>query len=368
MRIEDTKDLSSYIKFLRKKRKIKVRDLAIAIPITVQGLSNWLNSRKSVDWKINSLIEISKILSFELKISNGKIYVKELEEKVKEYKEISLNNTSDFNYEVYEKYSDYSVITLYTEKDNINYCDEEDITVSSYDFIYNNEQEYIDEGYNRDNLIKVYGLLKNDTCCIVEDIPYEIQPEKIREYYYTKYAEPIEVGEDGLKIVYASKEYDYKIARVWAKIEILKDYDIRVLEYSALKPENTFRWCEGLGLMNYADKQTNKIYYFTQNIYPIYEKLNLLNRVKWRYFDINMNEIESGIILEKVYNDEEYGYYEEIYPAEKYYKVGDRIDVKLIRDTKYVLGRLGFEHECLGKKLDIPLNSIYLPDWKIQKS
>lgn len=295
MYIRKTEDLSSFIKALRKKRNIKVEDLADAIPITIQGLSNWLGCRKNVNWKIDSLISLSKILKFELKIIDGRVYVKENNmKKVEEYIEVSLKNNKVITYETFEELGDYSIVKLYTDcrylQVNLNNC----LDVPDNQNVYNTDYECVEDGVNINDIIDVYGLANNKTGEIIDNIKYQVQPEKLREVYLMNFAPILEVTDDGYEVVYISHEHNYKIAKTWAKVDIIKD-DTKVLEYSNVKPKEDIDWWNGFAVMDVEGNSSKDFDFFTKNIFVLYERLNIMDQVKLRYFDFNNHEIKKGI-------------------------------------------------------------------------
>lgn len=323
----NSEELSEFILKIMKKRQLSLQKVADVIPISKQGLHNWLQKRKNVNWKLQSLLKLSKLLNFDIVISNGELFVKENENNM-----IKLNEKAGFiktspvnttvSYEVYKDFKTHSIIKLYTPNTFIN----DDIFPSLLEGwfgVYNTPEECFTSSHVT-TAIPVYALLDNTTNELIETLLPSIYPDDIETAYYLGYATEIKKTEDGFSIVGIDERYGIKIAKAYAAGKIINSsfYPTNLL------PDYTDKAILGIAYINMECNSISEFGSWESNTKYMYEHLDA--NYNWnRYFDCDRNEIFAGDIIEYVGNsDSEFLYeHQEDYCYLHQFGIGDTFKI-----------------------------------------
>lgn len=358
------KDLSGFIQNKMKEKGITQQRIADEIYVTKQAVYNWFKRRRNIDWKIESLLRLSEVLEFELLISKGKLYIKENDEMTNKEVNLMLNEKEDIleevivknkkqDYTVYKNFGDFSIITLYVSNTSIN-DDIEASLLEGWLDCYNTKEECLKES-NCNTVVEVYALLDNNALEVVEECTPSLYHDDIETYYYIFKAKPLEVLEDGYEVVGILNDFNKKVVKAYANINVYNNSAYVVDIYS----DYTEGCPLGLILISIEETRVPRNYSWQENIKYIYSSLYNNYNYK-RYFDKERNEIKAGHTIQKdILNDyiEEdfYSLYDSRYGHMDNYTVGDTLNI-------FSLGNgLGFRHE--DKNYD--LNSLKLLSWNI---
>lgn len=323
----NSEELSDFILMIMKKKKLSLQKVANAVPISKQGLHNWLQKRKNVNWKLQSLLNLSKLLNFDVVISNGELFVKENDNNMiklqgnENFIKTSTENKKIYN-EVYKDFETYSIVRLYVSNTAIN----DDIFPSLLDDwlgVYNTREECFTSPCVK-TAVPVYALLDKNTNEFVENVVPSLYPDDIETAYYIGYAPEIEKTADGYSIVGINEKYGVKIAKAYAEGDIFHGG----FYVTNLLPEYKENALAGIAYMNTQYDSISKFGKWQSNTKYMYEQLD--NNYMWnRYFDCDRNELFAGDVIIYVGNsDSEYIYEnEDYYGYLKSFNIGDTLKI-----------------------------------------
>lgn len=304
-------DFSDFIESLKNKQKLTYKKLGEELYMSPQSVHNWFKRRKNVDWKLNSIITLSRLMKFDFLISNGNLYVKENEimnnqqqtlkfahenEISKLYKNIVLDNGKKATYEIVKDLGDYSIVKFYTPTENINYD-----TVPSLleDYFYHNTiDECLDAHPYSKNIIHIYGLINNETGYIEhENFDTSIFLNKIENRYLFAYAKPIETTIDGFDIVHIDKENNLKFIKAYAEIEdIYYDKSVSIKKLTPDEPTGNYLYI--IAAININENSIANGVICAANLEEFYKENNMKEYAP-RYFDGIRTEILDGYTIKK---------------------------------------------------------------------
>lgn len=323
----DSEELSNFILNIMDKKKLSLQKVADAVPISKQGLHNWLQKRKNVNWKIQSLLNLSKTLNFDVVISNGELFVKEnentmikLQENENFIKASSENNK--IYHEVYKDFETHSIIKLYVSNTAIN----DDIFPSLLEEwlgVYNTREECFTSSYVK-TAVPVYALFDKTKNEIIENILPSLYPDDIETSYYIGYAPEIEKTEDGFSVVGINKKYGIKIVKAYAEGDVVNNG----FYVTNLLPEHKDDVILGIAYMYIEQNSAKKFSRWESNTKYMYEYLD--SNYKWnRYFDCDRNEIFAGDVIEYVGNPDSAYIYEngDNYGYLNEFNIGDTLKI-----------------------------------------
>lgn len=200
--------VNELIKKLRIRKGMSLEQVAGLMNISTQGYHLWEQGLRSI--KIEYLIRLSKILGFELKITNGILTIAESIPYKNEGDDLAMSEQQQTIVNTNEMVG-YDIATMYTSTDNINY---EENTVIDWILLYDDKQEAM-EVLNTESIVKVYALRNLETNSIKTTT---ISLNKIRAYsvYYWNYAPLL----DDSGTIFIDNEKQIKVKKAYVSIDI----------------------------------------------------------------------------------------------------------------------------------------------------
>lgn len=197
-------NVSKKLKELRLKKGYSLEEISQMIPVSKQGYHFWEQGLRA--WKLETLTILSKILDFEISISNGILSISE--SFTKNYKSEVNIMLEKRNLNESERFK---VIVLYTGADNINFEEKE---ILEDILIYSNKKD-AQEMFKTDSLIPIYALYDNEEGRICFNT-YGLDKTRAYTKYYWNYAPVL----DDDNTVYIDIKKNIKISKKYVTIDV----------------------------------------------------------------------------------------------------------------------------------------------------
>lgn len=350
--------ISEYIKALRKERNYTMVNLANECGIGLRGFNKWLK-KTDREWSVDSLIILSKILDFEIKISGGIIKIMKNTNTIQNENTMLIENKEV--YDTFKNFGDYSIVHLYTPNTNLNFDETPDLLEDF--FIFSNVEECMKE-FPDSSPVKMYGLLNNNTNCIELERLVSIYPYKAINYYYSHLAPVISYTDDNYEIVGVFED-NTKLVRAGVILEEYNGFGNHEIKSftNNLKDDDCIPGFVSISEFYNHSKDFGK---WSESVEFLYSDYDLFNTktIGYRYFDRNRNEIfNDDLLVNKgfsedildMFNEDDFRDIEKSYgKVNNYHRIEESLRVEM-EDNK-----LGFEI----KGIWFSLNELNLLKWQ----